>query len=114
MRHVGVDGCHLGWVAVTRANGDLCYQIFSTLSEIVAAFEDAHQILIDIPIGLPWRDVPKRPCDTLARSRLGRPRSSSVFAPPCREAAHAHTPSDAYKTNMAILKRGLTKQTQAI
>jgi predicted RNase H-like nuclease len=111
---VGVDGCRAGWVAVTRAGSDLQYEIFGTLSEMIAAHGSAERILIDIPIGLPWKAVPVRPCDTLARSVLGRPRGSSVFPPPCREAAHAPTPAEACKANVAVLERWLTKQTLAI
>jgi predicted RNase H-like nuclease len=114
MGHVGVDGCHGGWVAVTRCGESLDYRVFDTIRALIVAYGNAELMLIDVPIGLPWKDAPVRPCDVLARRVLGHPRRSSVFPPPCREATHAPTPMEAREANLDVLQRALTKQTLAI
>src|SRR3990167_4972582 len=91
MRHVGVDGCKAGWIAVARGEAGLKSWIFRNFPELVAAFPDAERICVDVPIGLPSREAPIRPCDQRAREVLGRPRGSSVFPVPCREALRAAT-----------------------
>jgi predicted RNase H-like nuclease len=88
MRHIRVDGCKAGWIAVSKDEGELTYRIATTASELLRAFPDAERVLIDVPIGLPWRNEPIRPCDRLARSILGD-RRSSVFPVPCRTAVRA-------------------------
>jgi predicted RNase H-like nuclease len=114
VRYVGVDGCRAGWIAVTRANGMLDYQVFGTMEKLIASYHDAVSIMVDVPIGLPWRDVPIRPCDTMARKTLGRARRSSVFPVPCREATRARTAADARRFNLAELGRSLSQQTWGI
>src|SRR5262245_56779558 len=114
MRCVGVDGCHAGWLAVTRLRGELEYQVFPALRELTAQYKDAELILIDAPIGLPCKDVPVRPCDSLARKMLGRLRRSSVFPVPCEEALLARSDSAAERANLRVLGRSLSKQTLAI
>lgn len=114
MRHVGVDGCRFGWIAVTRAGGRLDYAMFRTIRDLISVYQSAERVFVDVPIGLPWKGMPIRPCDRLARSILGRQRSSSVFPVPCREAAHAATLRDAEKLNTDILGRSLTRQTWGI
>ncbi len=111
---LGVDGCHAGWLAVTRDRGKLEYQVFSALRELTAAHTDAELILIDVPIGLPWKDAPIRPCDSLARKMLGRLRGSSVFPVPCREALLPECDHAAVRANLRVLGRSLSKQTLAI
>src|SRR5687767_14622947 len=105
MLHVGVDGCKAGWLAVTRSGLDLDYAICTNIGEVVNAFPKALRILIDVPIGLPWPGVPMRPCDELARSLLGRPRGSSVFPVPCREALAASDVDEARAINKERLGR---------
>jgi predicted RNase H-like nuclease len=114
LHHVGVDGCRAGWIAVTRSRGRLQHALFSTMRELMAAYEDAERILVDIPIGLPWNGVATRPCDRLARSVLGAPRRSSVFPVPCREAVQATNLAQARVVNAAVLGRSLSRQTWGI
>lgn len=83
---VGVDGCRAGWIAVSHAGAGLTYRVHSSFAELLASWRAAERILVDIPIGLPWRDCPSRPCDQQARALLG-PRASSVFSPPSRRAS---------------------------
>lgn len=66
-------------------------------------------IAIDIPIGLPKSEP--RVCDKAARQLLGRPRSSSVFSPPARQALQGDTFRDAFRMNLKQLNIGISKQT---
>jgi len=113
MNHVGVDGCKAGWIAITKDGNKLKYKLFSTVSELLLVFSRATRVLIDIPIGLPWSDVPIRPCDRLARAALGE-RRYSVFPVPCRSAVHAETVVQAREINNKVLARSLSKQTWGI
>jgi len=113
MNHVGVDGCRAGWIAVTSDTKELTYEIFSTFSELLSAFSSAEQVMIDIPIGLPWYNAPIRPCDHLARKVLGD-RRNSVFPVPCRGAVHADTVTHARDINYKTLGRSLSAQTWGI
>lgn len=114
MRHVGVDGCKSGWLAVTRGARGLEYRVLSGIGDLASSFSDAERILIDVPIGLPCRDAPIRPCDRLARKVLGTPRKSSVFPVPCREALAAGDFAAAKMINKAYIGRSVGVQTWAI
>ena len=114
MRHVGVDGCRSGWLAVTCNGAGLEFRLFSRIDDLAFAFSDAERILVDIPIGLPWADVPIRPCDHLARQVLGKPRMSSVFAVPCREALAADDLDVARRINKQCIGRSVGTQTWSI
>jgi predicted RNase H-like nuclease len=59
------DGCKAGWIAVSKDEGELTYRIANTVCELLSAFPNAERVFIDVPIGLPWRDEPVRPCDRL-------------------------------------------------
>ncbi len=113
-QHVGVDGCKAGWFAVTRNGGVLAWRLFPSINDLVSAFWGAERILIDVPIGLPWADAPIRPCDRLAREVLGKPRKSSVFPVPCREALNADGIKAARKINRAHIGRSVSAQTWGI
>ncbi len=81
---VGVDGCKGGWLAVIRdtERGAFDFEIFPTWTSLLRKLTAAPCIAVDMPIGLVTSG--RRPCDALARKRLGRGRASSVFAPPRR------------------------------
>jgi predicted RNase H-like nuclease len=113
-QHVGVDGCKAGWFSVTRAGTDLAWQLFPTIKELTTAFLQAERILIDVPIGLPWPETPIRPCDRLARQVLGKPRKSSVFPVPCREALAANGVEAARRINRMRIGRSVGAQTWGI
>lgn len=89
MKAVGVDGCRAGWLAVclvweATQLKEACVRLFPTLVELLAEWGEADAMALDMPIGL--LDIPRaepRPCDLLARRRLGR-RASCVFIPPTR------------------------------
>ena len=113
VRHIGVDGCTGGWIAVSKDDGELTYRIAKTASEVLRAFPSAERVLIDVPIGLPWRDVPIRPCDRLARTILGD-RRSSVFSVPCRASVRADAIEAARELNKGELGRSLSEQSWGI
>lgn len=96
------------------ASAALDVGMFATIRELAAAFSRAERIFVDVPIGLPWKQAPVRPCDRLARAVLGRGRASSVFPVPCREALRAVTIGEARRINVAVLGRSLASQTWGI
>ena len=105
---VQVDG-----IAVSKDDGELTYRIAKTACEVLRAFPSAERVLIDIPIGLPWRDVPIRPCDRLARAILDD-RRASVFPVPCRASVRAETIEAARELNKGELCRSLSEQSWGI
>jgi predicted RNase H-like nuclease len=111
---VGVDGCRAGWIAVARNKDGLDYRLHATFAELLQAWPSAASMFVDIPIGLPSRSLPTRRCDTEARRLLGPGRASSVFSPPCREAAHAADLGQAREINLRELGRSLSTQAWGI
>ena len=105
--YLGVDGCPSGWFAVWIEEGVLQGRIFTSLSELCAAHQDAARILIDIPLGL-LADT-ERNVESRVRARLG-PRRSSVFPVPCFAAAFADDYPSANAINGQQLGKGLSKQ----
>jgi len=110
---VGVDGCRAGWIAVSDVGGGLTYRVHASFAELLASWSTATSILVDIPIGLPWRDCPSRPCDRQARALLG-PRASSVFSPPSRRASRAANIGQARAWNVDEVGRSLSAQAWGI
>ena len=111
---VGVDGCRAGWIAVSKTGGrGLEYKVFAKMNDLLEHYDEAQLVLVDIPIGLPWKKCPKRPCDVFARTKL-RTRASSVFPVPCREATRAPNVDEARRRNMAELGCSLSEQAWGI
>lgn len=110
--NVGVDGCRAGWVAaIIRSHEDWRIKAFPDFTSLWQACQEANVILIDIPIGLLDKGQEGRGCDREARNRLGRPRASSVFAPPCRAALGAKTYEEACNINRTKTGRKISIQT---
>ncbi|RLI61352.1 MAG: DUF429 domain-containing protein [Promethearchaeia archaeon] len=112
---VGVDGCHAGWIVATIYENSLInWEIFPSFKHIWSKFEEpplqASRIFIDIPIGLVTKGSLPRLCDQQARKALGRPRSSSIFSPPCRNALFAKDYAHANLINRKYTKKGLSIQ----
>lgn len=103
---VGLDGCRGGWVALAQTGDAVVAHFLATLDELDALSPCV--AAIDIPIGLP--DAGPRPCDTLARRALGRPRGSSVFPVPVRSVLGAATYAEACRLNRAADGRGISRQ----
>ena len=110
---VGVDGCRAGWISVSRPDGALTYRVNSSFAEVLASWRTAKSILVDIPIGLPWRDCASRPCDQQARALLGA-RAPSVFSPPSRRASRATDIGQARAWNLDEVGRSLSAQAWGI
>ncbi len=109
MKYIGVDGCKIGWF-YTAIDFYSQWNIgtFPNIKDLWKAHSDATLILIDIPIGLPFKEP--RACDLKARKLLGPGRSSSVFPPPCREALSANTYEEACRLNKNVLGKKITLQ----
>ena len=82
---VGADGCHCGWFSVGfKSNGEYELRAFCSFEDLLACYQAANLILVDIPIGLP-EGPGGRDCDREARRRLCYPRAASVFPTPTRQ-----------------------------
>ena len=85
----GLDGCKNGWFGVfwEEITRDCAAARFDSIHEVLESSYKPSVVAIDIPIGL--LNAAKRggrDCDRAARALLGRPRASSVFSPPIRQA----------------------------
>lgn len=110
MHYIGVDGCKGGWLMLRfEQNGEWTWDLFTDITSLWAAHGMPRRLLIDIPIGLPIND--RRKCDTAAREKLTRLRSSSVFPIPTREAMQASSYLRGCSINQAILGVKISKQT---
>lgn len=125
-QYVGVDWDSGAWVAVGYPEtGVPEADVFETIEEL---WNDhgatAERIVVDVPIGLcgPGETTEgcvetagerSRQCDDLARTVIG-PRSSSVFTPPCRDAARQAAAGVEYstvnETNKEQTGKGLMRQ----
>ena len=116
---VGVDGCRAGWLSIGFDDvGDYEMLIFATFKQLVAHYEEAELILVDIPIGLPSKPG-GRVCDFEARGLLRAPRASSVFPVPVRQAiehlqTHPTEINEARGINQQLGRQRLSQQTWAI
>ena len=110
----GVDGCPAGWICLTRdqPTGRLDAAVYPNAATLIARRPQPEVLAIDIPIGSP--DAGERSCDTEARRLLGRPRGSSVFPAPIRQAIDAGTYEAACQITTQADGRGVSKQTWAI
>ena len=110
---VGVDGCRAGWIAVQYEHEEWQFAVFKRFKELLDVTPISSRVLIDIPIGLPWSDVPQRPCDVAARRLLGV-RAPSVFSPPTRAAVLADSIAVARSLNIAEVGRSISAQAWGI
>lgn len=71
-------------MAVVLKEGVATARVFAHFAELLSAYPDATAFAVDMPIGL-WASgrARARPCDALARKRLGK-RAACVFIPPTR------------------------------
>lgn len=84
---VGVDACTGGWVSVgLNRGGEYELKAFFFFDELLAYFESAKLILVDIPIGL-FQGAGRRMCDKDAKTKLGKIKDS-VFWTPTRQIAN--------------------------
>jgi predicted RNase H-like nuclease len=110
----GVDGCMAGWVVVWHdlENERMRWEVMPRLEDIAGATPRPAVIGIDVPIGL--LESGARECDLLARSRLGFPRSSSVFPAPVRPVLAASNHAEASAIRKAVEGKGMSVQAWGI
>ncbi len=108
---IGIDGCRAGWFFVSIGPGDESeFGVFENIEKLFTAYDYDKWMLIDIPIGLPYKDNPTRTCDNQARKMLSPKRHHSIFSPPCREALSVKTYQEACETNQKITGRKISQQ----
>lgn len=106
---LGVDGCKAGWALCSgRSEETPTLSIFPNMEDVLKAFPDAQQIVLDMPVGLPEESV--RSCDTFLRSLLPWPRSSSVFNAPVRKAVYAKHYVEACRLQQAATGKKISIQ----
>ena len=116
---VGVDWCPSGWLSVGFMGSDE-YELktFPKFGELLACYETAKLILLDIPIGLPTESA-ERLCDKEAKDLLKGFRDWSVFPVPARKTLEhiRRNPRDmngASKIQMDTTGESLTDETRRI
>ena len=88
--YIGVDGCRGGWISCVLDHGEIRFERFDSLEELVSRYPEFNAFLIDMAVGLRSSADQLRP-DDLARKELGQ-KSSSIFPIPCRQAVYAENP----------------------
>jgi predicted RNase H-like nuclease len=115
MNCIGVDGCKKGWFYVSLDDRDHWKTgVTPNIQHLIDRFQEAHLILVDIPIGLREKGKLERLCDKEARKILGPKRGTSVFPAPCREAVYASSREKAKRINKELTGRSLSEQSLAI
>ncbi|MDZ7695078.1 MAG: DUF429 domain-containing protein [Balneolaceae bacterium] len=94
MKTIGIDGCKVGWIAISLDDEGAGYWLLESHAELKETFEDYDRIFIDVPIGL-TDDQYVRKCDEELRNILGPDYKASVFNPPIRPAMHSPTYAEA-------------------
>ena len=109
----GVDGCKNGWVAALRdlGRGDVTWERFDRLEDLLASKYSPALVAIDIPIGL--AEAGYRVCDVQAR-RLLAGRASSVFPAPIRPLLETADYATANALSREISGNGLSRQSYGI
>jgi len=107
MKVLGADSCPAGWFVAVIDGGILSTSIYESFDQLRNDHENAHRILVDVPIGLPVEE--RRQCDEKARELLGC-RGSSVFYPPSEGAIECDSYDDANETHREDVGHGLSQQ----
>ena len=108
---LGVDGCKGGWIVAVLGSA-LRIERLSSIGEILETYPDYSAFLIDMVIGLRDSVEQLRP-DDIARKEL-KPRGSTLFPVPSREAVYKETYEEQKKANLKTLGKSLPKQASAI
>ncbi|MBP3818631.1 MAG: DUF429 domain-containing protein [Butyrivibrio sp.] len=110
--YIGVDGCKNGWIVAVINFGRLKIEKYGSMTQIIESYPTFNQFLIDMAIGLQESANDLRP-DTAARKMI-KPRSSTIFPVPSRQAVYKDNEMDQKNANMSVLKKSLAKQSMAI
>ena len=109
MTYVGIDGCKAGWFAVIISGPrSWAFSVYDNIIQLWNELKDAELLLIDIPIGLRESGEAGRTCDIMAGKMLGRPRASSVFPTPVRQALEFTDYESASEMNYLITGKYLS------
>lgn len=111
---IGVDGCKGGWIAASINNRELYLNKYIDFSELISDNRQFDGMLVDMVMGLPSNieQYEKRP-DGIAR-RIVKPRTSTIFAVPTRQAVYEMTKEKQRDANFLAIGKGLSEQTIAI
>ena len=107
--YTGIDGCKKGWIAIEWSNKGYSYSLHENLTNIISRIDAPQRILIDMPIGLSTKSH-LRTIDSKLRNEL-KPRHSTVFNAPCREALYIDDHQAAKLKNIEIENKSLSIQT---
>ena len=110
--YIGVDGCKGGWIASVLDYGEVRFERYGSIGQLVSSYPDFDAFLIDMAIGLKSRGDQVRP-DDAAKKELGK-KASSIFPIPCRAAVYAEDEEAQKEANKTILGKSLSKQSIAI
>lgn len=107
----GADGMKKGWFVAMKNldKGNITWQTFEHVRDLIYSGPIPLIIAIDIPIGLPKQG--SRTCDIEARRLLGPKRRSSVFPAPIRPILYADNYDQARKIQFSIENKKPTQQT---
>lgn len=94
MKTLGIDGCRVGWIAISLDDEGASYWLLESDQELEEMFSEYDRIFIDVPIGLNEEEY-VRQCDERLREELGADYQASVFNPPIRPALHSPTYAEA-------------------
>ncbi len=101
MKTLGIDGCKVGWIAISVDDENAGYWLLESDKELEEMFREYDRIFIDVPIGLE-DDKYVRQCDEELRKVLGPDYQASVFNPPIRPAllspTYAEASMESYET----------------
>ena len=111
---LGVDGCRAGWFWISLTDSEAAFGVVAGFRECLGVVDSETRILVDIPIGLPSGAEYPRECDALARRTLGRPRGSSVFNVPGREALETTDVEEAREVSRRLSGVAFSNQLWAI
>ncbi|WP_197524692.1 DUF429 domain-containing protein [Botrimarina hoheduenensis] len=111
----GVDGCRAGWIAAVGDAGMSTIRLVvgTSLASLVEQHPEVTLWAIDMPVDLPAgkpQDEGLRDCDAAARTRLGWPRSSSVFSAPPKPVLAAQSYEEACELSVALSGQKLSVQ----
>lgn len=112
---LAMDGCRGGWCGVSCWKERPDEVVFGLFGTVEAAWSRAGagagaEIAVDMPIGLPWAEVPGRPCDGEARRLLGKGLGSRVFPTPARASLLASSHAEAVRLNRLATGKGISAQ----
>jgi predicted RNase H-like nuclease len=88
MKVVGIDTCFGGWLGVLISEEKWVINVFKSLNDIVATWDDTDLFLVNLPIGLLNGSSKERNCDVEARKLLVSSNILDLPPVPCREAIY--------------------------